>query len=153
NQGRCACGLATCQSPAKHPIADTAPHGLEDATTDVSTIRRWWAKFPAANIAMRTGVTRTVLDVDPSHGGRGSLAQLEARYRPLPDPAKVHTGGGGEHYHFARVPGLRNSASKIAPGLDVRGENGYVLLPPSTHISGGTYRDDVDSPLFETPPT
>src|SRR5262249_50855991 len=101
-------------------------------------------------IAVRTGVTRTVLDVDPAHGGRESLARLEAQYGPLPITPKVHTGGGGVHYHFAHVPGLRNSAGKIAPGLDIRGEGGYVVAPPSTHGSGGAYRDDPDAPLFET---
>src|SRR5262249_61762367 len=105
-----------------------------------------------ANIAMRTGVTRTVLDVDLATGGRESLARLEAQYGPLPVTAKVLTGGGGEHYHFARVPGLRNSAGKIAPGLDIRGEGGYVLLPPSTHISGGGDCGDPEHPLLETPP-
>jgi Bifunctional DNA primase/polymerase, N-terminal/AAA domain len=152
-RGRCACGVAACQSPGKHPLGATAPHGLEDATTDEAMIRHWFSRFPTANIAMRTGVTRTVLDVDPAHGGRESLAQLEARHGPLPITPKVHTGGGGEHYHFAHVPGLRNSAGKIAPGLDIRGEGGYVLVPPSSHVSGGVYRDDADRALFETAPS
>jgi hypothetical protein len=61
------------------------------------------------------------------------------------------TGGGGEHRHFAPVPGLRNSVGVIAPGLDIRAEGGYVLVPPSDHVSGGEYVDDVLAPLYETP--
>src|SRR5262249_52503001 len=61
-------------------------------------------------------------------------------------------GSGGRHIYFAQptIP-LRNSAGRIGRGIDVRGEGGYVLLPPSAHISGGTYLDDLMHPLFETP--
>jgi bifunctional DNA primase/polymerase-like protein/AAA domain-containing protein len=149
--GRCACPATECESAAKHPIASCAPNGLKDATTDAETIRRWWSRFPHANIATRTGIRRTVLDVDVKAGGHESLARLEAQHGELPTTATVLTGGGGEHRHLASVPGLRNSAGKIAPGLDIRGEDGYVLLPPSNHVSGGTYLDDLLTPMYETP--
>ena len=77
---RCACRAYDCSSPAKHPIASCAPNGLKDATTDETTIRRWWALFPKANIATRTGLQRTVLDIDPQQGGEESLASLEATH-------------------------------------------------------------------------
>jgi hypothetical protein len=147
---RCGCRASTCQSPGKHPIASCAPHGFEDASTDPSTIRQWWTTFPPANIATRTGITRTVLDVDPAKGGRDALARLEVRYGPLPATARVLTGGGGDHHHFLPVPGLGNSAGKVGPGLDIRSVGGYVLLPPSNHVLG-LYRDDPDAPLYETP--
>lgn len=149
--GRCACRGYSCETPAKHPIASCAPEGLKNATTDETTIAKWWTDFPHANVAGPTGTVSTVLDVDPGKGGRIALAALEAQYGPLPVTAKVLTGGGGEHYHFRPVPGLRNSAGMIGPGLDVRGEGGYVVLPPSSHISGGTYGDDPNAPLYETP--
>src|SRR5262249_53133494 len=72
--GRCACRTPNCESPAKHPIASCAPNGLKDATTDPETIHQWWTQFPKANIATRTGIRRTVLDVDANAGGRESLA-------------------------------------------------------------------------------
>ena len=148
---RCGCRAFDCQSPAKHPIASLAPEGLKNATTDPAVIGGWWARFPEASVAMRTGMTSTVLDVDPAKGGRETLARLEAEYGPLPLTPKVLTGGGGEHYHFAPVAGLRNSSGKVGPGLDIRGEDGYVLLPPSTHVSGGVYLDDLLAPMYETP--
>jgi putative DNA primase/helicase len=148
--GRCGCGNA-CQSPGKHPISQCAPRGFQDATTDETIIRQWWAQYPSANIATPTSWA-IVLDIDPRHGGDATLITLEQQHGALPDTATVFTGGGGRHLYFARPAVLiRNSAGKIGPGVDVRGEGGYVLLPPSAHVSGGTYRDDVDRPLFETP--
>src|SRR5262249_58107988 len=119
-----------------HPIASCAPNGLKDATTDHETIRRWWSRFPKANIATRTGIRRTVLDVDANAGGRENLAKLEAQHGALPTTATVLTGGGGGHRHFASGPGPRNSASRIARGGGIRGEDGYVLLPPADPLSG-----------------
>jgi hypothetical protein len=148
---RCGCRAFNCESPGKHPVASCAPHGFKDATTDEPTIIRCWSAFPHANIATRTGRTRTVVDIDAGKGGFETLARLEAEYGPIPTTAVVLTGGGGKHIHFAPVAGLGNSTGKIGPGIDVRGENGYVLLPPSNHVSGGVYVDDVMSPLYETP--
>jgi putative DNA primase/helicase len=147
----CGCRAYDCESPGKHPIGSCAPNGLKDATTDKAKIRQWWSRFPKANIGLRTGIDRTVLDVDPAKGGHETLATLEAKHGPLPVTPKVLTGGGGEHYHFTYVPGVRNSAGKLGPGLDTRGEDGYVLGPPSNHISGGVYLEDVLAPLYETP--
>jgi hypothetical protein len=148
--GRCGCGV-DCQSPGKHPISSCAPRGFQDARIDETIIRQWWTQYPTANIATPTSWA-IVLDIDPRHGGDATLITLEQQHDALPDTATVFTGGGGRHLYFARPAVLiRNSAGKIGPGVDVRGEGGYVLLPPSAHISGGTYRDDVDRPLFETP--
>ena len=79
------------------------------------------------------------------------MAALMAQHGPLPVTATVLTGGGGMHYDFAAVPGVPSRAGIIGPGVDVRSDSGYVLLPPSNHISGGVYRDDPDAPLATTP--
>jgi hypothetical protein len=147
---RCGCRAYVCESPAKHPVASCAPNGLKDATTDQALLSRWWDAFPRANLAMRTGITAVVLDIDPARGGEMTLAQLEAEHGPLPATPKVLTGGGGWHLYFAPVPGLRNSAGRIGPGVDVRAEDGYVLVPPSNHVSGGCYRQDRTAPATET---
>src|SRR5262249_59312519 len=119
-----------------HPIASCAPNGLKDATTDHETIRRWWSRFPKANIATRTGIRRTVLDVDANAGGRENLAKLEAQHGALPTTATVLTGGGGEHRHFASGARLRKRPRRIARGGGNPGRSGLVLLPPS-HPGGG----------------
>jgi len=151
--GRCGCRDPECKSPGKHPITSCAPAGFENATADEATIRRWWQQFPHANVATPTGGWCVVLDVDPRHGGDDALAELERVHGPLPETAEVVTGGGGRHVYFERpaVP-IRNSAGKVGPGLDIRGEGGYVLLPPSRHISGGIYLDEIVHPLFDTRP-
>lgn len=148
---RCGCRAYDCANPGKHPISSTAPHGFKNATTDPDVIRWWYARFQLANIAEATGHYSDVLDVDPAKGGRESLARLEAQHGPLPVTPKVLTGGDGEHYRFLPVPGLRCSAGVVGPGLDIRAEDGYALLSPSSHVSGGTYRDDPDAPMYETP--
>jgi Bifunctional DNA primase/polymerase, N-terminal/AAA domain/Primase C terminal 1 (PriCT-1) len=149
--GQCACGKADCQNPGKHPLGAAVPNGVKDATADPATIRAWWTRFPLANIATPTSWT-SVLDVDPRNGGDETLAELERQHGPLPETAEVLTGGGGRHIYFEPVPGLGPSAGKVGPGLDIKaGPNAYVLLPPSSHMSGRHYCDEVEHPLFETP--
>lgn len=93
-------------------------------------------------MAVRTGAASglVVLDVDPGHGGARSLDALVRRYGSLPVGPVVRTGSGGLHFFFAH-PGytVRNSAGRLGSGLDVRGDGGYVIVPPSRHRSGHVY--------------
>jgi bifunctional DNA primase/polymerase-like protein len=87
-----------------------------------------------------------VIDVDPRHGGDEALKKLEAKVEELPTTPRFLTGGGGEHYLF-RHPGgyIPNSASgALGQGIDVRGDGGFVVAPPSLHICGRRYAIDVD---------
>ena len=118
------------------------PHGFLDAVCDKQQIRAWWAKRPEASIGMPTGIVsgRIVVDVDPRHGGDDSLQKLQKKYWALPPTSETKTGGGGRHLFFVyRGLGIRNSAGVLGPGVDVRGEGGYVILPPSPHPSGINY--------------
>jgi putative DNA primase/helicase len=132
-------GVAVLQLCGKVPYPGT--HGLKDATTDLETIRKWWKERPDANVGIPTGSTtkRFVLDVDPRHDGDASLAALEAQYGPLPNTRVSRTGTGGRHFVFKLLDGqaVKNSAGKLAPGLDIRGEGGYVAVPPSIHPETG----------------
>jgi hypothetical protein len=127
----CSCARSDCGSPGKHP---RTLKGLLEATTDEATIRAWWAKWPDANIAVRTGDGLVVLDVDPRKDGTSNGLDL-------PETLRVVTGGLGEHWYMqgSDVP---NSVELIGPGLDVRGDGGYVLAPPSMHASGRRYEWD-----------
>ncbi len=143
--GGCACSKGLdCPSPAKHPMSDLVPRGLKHATTDPDLIRAWWTRRPQANIGMATGRRSgvVVVDVDLDKGGFETLAALIHHHEEWPITPAVKTGGGGLHFFFCYPEGakIRNDAGKkLGPGLDVRGEGGYVLLPPSTHATRRVY--------------
>ncbi len=136
--GRCSCSAANCTKPGKHPLT---VNGVTNATTDDTWIQTWWEEFPEANIGIATGASSglAVLDIDPRHGGDKSLRQLERIHGPLPDGPRVRTGGGGEHVYFSHPGGSLKSLVGLLPGLDVRGDGGYVVGPGSNHLSGKTY--------------
>lgn len=147
---RCSCGHADCDSIGKHP---RTAHGYKDASTDEAVIRAWWAKWPAANVGIATGaLTGTaVLDVDPRHGGDVTLAELEAKHGKLPATVEALTGGGGRHLVFAH-PGKRiKNKVALAPGLDVRGDGGLIVVEPSLHTSGRGYAWELSSRPSEVP--
>lgn len=144
-------GRAELHGEALRQHAASCPntgHGLYDATTDVTRISEWWDALPHAGVAMPTGRASgvLVLDVDVQHGGNESLADLLAAYGELPETPVVQTGGGGYHY-WLQMPDaeVRNSAGKLGPGLDIRGEGGYVVVPRSPHESGTQYEWLADS--------
>ncbi len=105
-------------------------------------VRRWFDRWPAANVAVVTGAISgiVVLDVDPRHGGEESLTRLALRNAGLPETVEAATGGGGRHIYF-KHPGfeVRNRAG-LLPGLDLRGDGGVIIVPPSIHPSGKPYR-------------
>ncbi len=97
---------------------------------------------PDANIGIITGRISDVfvLDVD-GDAGATTLAALTARNGPLPPTWRVSTGKGA-HWYFWMPAGraCRNTAGRLGPGLDTRGEGGYVVAPPSIHPSGRLYQ-------------
>ena len=127
-------GLPVFPVRGKLPLTE---HGFKDASTDADTIRAHWSQWPDANVAIPTGTASglLVLDIDPRHGGDRSLTALAERYGPLPATLEARTGGGGRHLFFALPQGqlIRNSAGKLGAGLDIRGDGGYVVVPPSVH--------------------
>jgi hypothetical protein len=133
-----------CQPGAKTPAT---PNGLLAATTDPENIKQWWSANQDYNIGIATGETSGVwvLDIDGDEG-EATLRALETEHGALPPTVEAITGGGGRHLYFrlADEP-ISNSAGKIGPGIDVRGDGGYVLAPPSLHPCGGRYQWSVDS--------
>ncbi|HLJ20067.1 MAG TPA: bifunctional DNA primase/polymerase [Stellaceae bacterium] len=143
SRARCSCNRDSCTDIGKHP---RTLHGLRDATKDSALIHRWWEMWPDANVGVLTGEgsNTLVLDVDPRHGGEESLAALVQRHGALPETVISRTGGGGQHLLFKHVAGIGNSVGRLGPGLDVRGDGGYIVAAPSIHESGRPYAWDVD---------
>jgi hypothetical protein len=134
--------------------ADKRPvtlHGFKDAVTDPEAARRLFRAPGAALIGTPTGAVSNlaVVDLDLKEGGSG-LEWLAANQHRMPRTRRHQTRSGGAHllFNFPAGRRIRNSASKIAPGVDVRGDGGYIIVPPS---DGYTIADDampVDMPAW-----
>jgi hypothetical protein len=118
-------------------------------TQDEHTINEWWQHWPDSWIGLPTGLRSSlvVLDIDVKDGKDG-FADLETLCagRALPDCPVVQTASGGAHLYFRHFHGARNSKGRLAPGLDVRGEGGFVVAPFPPYALAG---DVLDDPLEE----
>jgi hypothetical protein len=129
-------GRSSCNSPGKHPLVSWEP--FQTRLPTINEVRSWWDRWPVANIGIPTGALSGVVVLDCDSGEARQLAMNEGGVGETP---AVWTGKpGGVHYWF-RHPGetVSNFARK-RPGLDFRGDGGYVLVPPSRHLSGADYR-------------
>ena len=117
-------------------------------------IGAWFRRWPNANIAVVTGLISglVVLDLDPRHGAHASIERLQRQHGPWAETVEVLTGGGGRHLYFAHPGELMRNRVGIAPGVDLRGDAGYVVAPPSIHPSGEPYRWARSPDLFPLAP-
>ena len=129
----------------KKPLIKWTGFQKEPATEE--QIVEWLSKYPNTNIAVVTGQVSNlvVVDIDPRHGG------TQDDFKDIAT-VKVKTGGGGWHYYFQYELGIPNRAH-IRQGIDIRGEGGYVILPPSVHDSGKLYEWETDPthPIAQLP--
>jgi hypothetical protein len=128
---RCALGLVRRGVPVFPCKADKSPRtasGFKDATTDEIQVKHWWRRWPDALVGTPTGVRFDVVDVDLAKHpeAEGWLYNAE-----LPETRTHHTRSGGLHFLFKPTPGLTNSASKLAPGVDIRARGGYIIWWPA----------------------
>ena len=109
---------------------------------DPAEMAEWFRRWPDANIGVVTGMVSNlvVLDLDPRHGADASLEQLEREHGPFAETVEARTGGGGRHLYFAHSGQILRNRVGIAPGVDLRGDGGYVVAPPSVHACGESYR-------------
>ena len=123
--------------------------GFKAASTNPDEIRRMFANPRATMIGMPTGDVSgwVVVDVDVRDGAQGA-AWLDAHTEDLVPTRTVKTRSGGWHLYFTAVPGMRNSASKIAPNVDIRGNGGYVIVPPSPGYSMADPCGPADMPAW-----
>ncbi len=148
--GRCSCGRTGCSSPGKHP---RIPNGVKGAKSDPETIAGWWDTWPDSNIGIATGAVAgiVVIDIDLDKGGVDSWAELVAAQGEAPT-LETKTGGGGRHLIYKHPGEKTGNRTGIQPGIDVRGDGGYIVAPPSVHASGGSYEWPEDWREWEPAP-
>jgi hypothetical protein len=135
----------------KRPLIPWAAYQRQRA--DETEVRGWFHRWPEANVGIVTGAVSSlvVLDIDPIHGGDDSLRVLERAHGALPHTIEGVTGGGGRHIYFAHPGRPVQNQVGLASGIDVRGDGGMVVAPPSIHPSGRRYAWVVSPQAGATP--
>lgn len=130
-------------------------NGCKDATTDAAQIKAWWQQHPNANIGLATGsVSQNVfvidLDIDEDRGidGYHSLEDWQREHGDFPETWTAITGRGGYHLYYRGNGRIKNRAG-IIDGVDIRGNGGYVVAPPSIHKNGNRYEWEYSPDEFE----
>jgi hypothetical protein len=140
-----------CNPRSKRPLT---MHGFKDATIDQDIVVGWWTQWPHAMIGMPTGTsTETfVVDLDTKGNGIEHFAALCEQHGGIPTTKTSTTPSGGRHlfFHYPLNRHVRNSASKLGGGIDVRGQGGYIILPPSQRHDGAAYRWHTSSEDIDT---
>jgi P4 family phage/plasmid primase-like protien len=149
----CSCNKNNCNRGqwGKHP---RTLNGLNDATVDEAKIRQWWKTFPFANIGVRTGFGIFAIDIDTKNSGSENWAELIEKHGKLPATVECITGSGGRHIYFRAPDGMKvkSSVREITNGVDVRGDGGYCIAPPSLHGNGKHYVWELSSDPLEGVP-
>jgi Bifunctional DNA primase/polymerase, N-terminal/AAA domain/Primase C terminal 2 (PriCT-2) len=138
--------------------ADKSNGNRWGSTKDPQLIDRYCTSWPKANCGVATGEASGifVVEADTKEGhdvdGIASLRQLEAEHGTLPQTLMAQSPSGSLHYYFKypRNKTIRNSQSELAPGIDVRGEGGMVIAPPSVR-SDGAYKWFNDNAIVNAP--
>lgn len=124
-----------CQWLAPRQKTPLVANGFKNATRDEEQIRQWWERWPEAWVGVATGAASgiVVVDIDvkdPAAYGWDTLDDLGMS--AAPETPMAHTPSGGTHLYFAAIgSAIGSSIGKhgLGPGLDVRGDGGYIVAP------------------------
>jgi len=148
-QGNCTCGKSECRKAGKHPRIRKWP---TLATSEPAKIKAWWRKWPNSNVGVATGAGSkiVVFDFDGMDGEQTLKSLVDG------DPSilstRIHrTGGGGTHLFFRHPGGTVKNAVRRLSGMDIRADNGLIILPPSSHVSGRCYSVESEQPITAIP--
>ena len=133
---------------SKKPLVRWQPYQQRLQTEQ--EVKNWWERWPDANIGMPTGsLSRlVVLDCDSPD----ALEIFMTRFPEARDTVQAQTGRG-RHFYFKWEPGIRTASAILGPGIDLRGEGGFIILPPSVHSNGKIYEWLNDSDPLPLPPS
>lgn len=143
--GRCSCGRNRCTAAGKHP----AVKWKSQAAVEPKRIERMFRRRSCTGLGLVTGSGLLVLDIDPRNGGVDSLENLIGEFGELPMSTMVLTGtsssGRGQHvwFKYPRELTVRSRPMPGHAGIDLKGEGGYVVAPPTVHASGVKYEFEV----------
>lgn len=114
---------------------------FQQRRADEAEVRQWFDTRKNANVAIVTGAISdlAVLDIDVAHHGDESLRVMEREHGALPRTVEAETGSGGRHFYFSHPGGLVRNRAGLMHGVDLRGDGGCVVAPPSMHRSGKRY--------------
>jgi hypothetical protein len=146
--GRCTCSRETCGAVGKHPAMAWGELGA-----GVQILPTGAQGAGIATGARSGGLV--VLDIDAKGGVNGfaSLETLEQSWGALPPTLTVRSPSGGLHLWFHHPGRFQSNQGVIGPGLDVRAEGGYAVLPGTIHKRGGMYQVEEAHPVAMLPPT
>ncbi len=155
----CYARMGLCVLPVSREKRPLIPKWPETASKDPEVIRRWWKRWPGANVAIACGQRShglVVLDIDihPERNIRGDIAieQWQKEHGRFPASVVACTGSGGRHYYFfdpASSNAFHNAVS-LLNGVDLRTDGGCIIAPPSIHANGKRYEWlDGKSPILE----
>lgn len=142
--------------PLKQDKTPYISNGFQKATTNEMQIETWWKRWPDANIGIATGqmsggVCVIDLDIDEEKGKNGlkAMRDWEHNYGTVLKPSCMAiTGRGGMHYFFRSSEEVKCRIN-LLPGVDVRGDGGYIMAPPSLHPNGNRYNGATIYPLMK----
>lgn len=136
----------------KVPVTST---GFKVATMDTGQIERWWNECPNYNIGIATGAVSgglfvIDLDIDEEKGKNGYevLKDWQREHGELPETWQSITGRGGYHIFYKDASTIKNRAN-LYEGVDIRGDGGYIVAPPSVHPNGNRYEWELDPDSYK----
>lgn len=151
----CSCGSEHCSSKGKHPYF--RKNWKQVASRDEATVTKWFTKFNQSyNFGVLTGRQNPsngkylmIVDIDKVTENNVGFIDL------LPKKTvSYQTGSGGYHLWYWVEDPVANSVSRVAEFVDIRGTNGYAVIPPSNHASGLSYGEswfNCDYPIADFP--
>ena len=110
------------------------PHGFKDASCDPDTLRNLWRRYPGPLVGVATGEASDIdaLDLDRKHPQAVEWWAIN-RHR-LPQTRVHRTPSGGLHLGFQHRQQIRCWTGRPVPGVDGRGDGGYIVWWPAAGL-------------------